>query len=96
MTLTGRNRLVQFIKKHGDARSWINNWLAEAEDAIWKSPNDIKSRYSSASILQENTVIFNVKGGAYRLEASVSYKNSVVSVMWIGTHAEYDKRNRKR
>jgi mRNA interferase HigB len=96
MKLVGRNILDCFCAKHADARHWIENWLSDAEGASWATTQDIKDRYASASFLAQNTVIFNVKGGRYRLEVTCAYRTSVVFVKWIGTHAEYDERNRKR
>lgn len=98
MRVVGRELLDAFCKKHADARSWIEAWLAEVEKSSWRASKDIKARYSSASFLSEpnNTVIFNVKGNHYRLEVIVSYRVSVVRILWVGTHAEYDKRNERR
>jgi mRNA interferase HigB len=93
MRVVGRDVLTAFCSKHRDALSWIEHWLAEAEDAKWKSPQDIKLRYSSASFLNGNRIIFNVKGNLYRLEVTVAYKTSTVVVEWAGSHADYDKRN---
>jgi mRNA interferase HigB len=96
MRIIGRDKLDAFCTKHADARKWVENWLAEAEAATWTAPQQIKSRYSSASFLPEAIVIFNVKGNDYRLEVLVAYKTSVVIVQWIGTHADYDTRNKTR
>ena len=35
--------------------------------------------------------MFNIKGNAYRLVASVDYEKSIVWIKWIGSHAEYDE-----
>lgn len=96
MKIAGRNLLEGFCAKHTDARHWIENWLSDAEAATWAKPQDIKDRYSSTSFLAGNIVIFNVKGNEYRLEVTCAYQTSVVVVKWIGTHSEYDERNRKR
>lgn len=96
MKIAGRNALDEFCAKHGDARRWIENWLADTGAATWVTPQDIKNRYSSASFLGNNTVIFNVKGNEYRLEVTCAYESGVVIVRWIGAHAQYDERNRKR
>lgn len=96
MKVVGRNRLQAFCEKHADARKWVENWLSEVEVSSWTTSNDIKQRYASASFLGENKVIFNVKGNDYRMETTVAYKNGVVVVRWIGSHAEYDKRNKRR
>lgn len=92
MRLVGQLKLTEFIKRHADARSWLLAWAAEAEAAGWKTPQDIKDRYRSASFLPDNRAVFNVKGNRYRLICSIAYKTQVVTVTWIGTHAEYSKR----
>jgi mRNA interferase HigB len=96
MRIVGRETLDQFCSKHSDARKQIANWLSDVENSTWATPQSVKDRYVAASILEGNTVIFNVKGNYYRLEVTVAYKTGVVSVKWIGTHAEYDQRNTKR
>jgi len=92
MLLVGRDRLDEFTKAHADARAWIENWIANVEAARWRSPQDIKNSYSSASFLANRVVIFNVKGNRYRLETQVAFNTGVVVVRWAGTHAEYTKR----
>jgi mRNA interferase HigB len=96
MKITGRGVLAAFTQEHADTRRWIENWLAESEGATWKTPQDIKDHYASASFLPGGRVIFNVKGNEYRLEVIVAFKTGVVVVEWAGTHAEYDQRNRRR
>lgn len=96
MRVIGRDKLDAFCGKHADARKWIENWLADTEAASWSTPQDIKNRFSSASFLAENIVILNVKGNDYRLELRVAYKTGVVVVQWIGTHPEYESRNKTR
>jgi mRNA interferase HigB len=96
MKIVGREQLDAFCAKHADARAWIEAWLAETESVEWKMPQHIKDRYASASFLADNSVVFNVKGNDYRLEVTAAYKTGVVIVKWVGTHNEYDLRNRKR
>ena len=94
MTILGRSKLEAFVRKHRDGRTWIQSWLAEVERAKWRTPQEIKDRYNSASFLPDNTVIFNIKGNHYRLEIQIAYKTKMIVVKWIGTHAEYTKRHR--
>jgi mRNA interferase HigB len=96
MRIVGREALDRFCSKHADARKWIASWLQEVEASTWTTPQAIKDRYVNASFLEGNTVIFNVKGNDYRMEVLVAYQTGIVSVKWIGTHAEYDERNTKR
>lgn len=90
MKVVGKGILDDFKRRHADARSQVDAWVAEVEDAEWDSPNDIKARYGSASILPNNRVVFNLKGNKYRLDAKVTYKTKVVLLKRIGTHAEYN------
>lgn len=92
MRVVGRDELDEFSRAHADARPWIANWIADAEAAQWRTPQDIKRSYASATSLPDNLVIFNVKGNRYRLEVQVAYRTGVVGVRWAGTHAEYTKR----
>ncbi len=96
MRIVGRDKLDEFSGTHADVRSWIETWLAEVQAAAWANTHDIKARYASASFVGENTVIFNVRGNNYRLEVTVAFKTAIVVVAWIGTHAEYDRRNKRR
>lgn len=93
MPILGRALLDAFVKEHADARAWVENWTAETENIRWRTPQDIKNMYASVSFLSENIVIFNVKGNRYRMETLVACRVGIVIVRWIGTHAEYDRRN---
>ena len=89
--MVGRERLEKFAGKHADARPQIDAWLCEVEEAKWRTTNDIKAQFPSASLLPENRVVFNLKGNKYRLDTKVGCEGQVVLVMRIGTHAEYSK-----
>lgn len=62
----------------------------------WAAPQDIRNRYATVSLLHGNVVIFNVRGNNYRLEVHVDFRNGIATVLWVGTHSEYDERNRRR
>jgi mRNA interferase HigB len=96
MRIVGRDKLDAFCSRHADARPWIEAWLYETEGMSWTTPQDIRNRHAMASILQSQIVIFNVRGNRCRLEVHVAFKNGIVTVRWIGTHSEYDQRNRTR
>jgi len=92
----GRDRLDAFCSRYADARPWVEAWLHEVEGMSWNTPRDIKNRYTAASFLPGNVVIFNVRGNKHRLEVHVAYRNGLITVLWIGTHRDYDTRNRRR
>lgn len=96
MRILGRSKLDEFAGAHADAKSWIENWIADTELAVWGTPQDIKNQYVSASFLAGNVVIFNVKGNRYRLEVLVAYKTGIVVIRKVETHAEYSKPKRRK
>jgi mRNA interferase HigB len=91
MKVMRKGILDEFCKIHTEIASQILIWLSEAEGSEWKTPQDIKARYASASFLENNRVIFNLKGNKYRLDTKIAYKTGIVLIMRIGTHAEYSK-----
>lgn len=66
-------------------------WADEAENADWQTPQQLKEQYRNASILGDKRVVFNIKGNDFRLIVDIEYKCSLVFVIWIGSHSEYDK-----
>jgi len=92
MNVISRKEINEFIKRHPDGKSSIEAWYYEASNSIWETSMDIKKKYASASFIRDNYVIFNIKGNGYRLVTKVAYNQKTVFIKWIGTHAEYDKK----
>ena len=93
MRIIGLNCLHNFCAAHADCRRWIANWISDVRGSRWQTTHDIRLRYSSASFLASNVVVFNVKGNDYRLETQVAFDIGIVAIKWIGTHAAYTRRN---
>ena len=91
MLVFNKDILERFGRKHAAARKPIRRWLDVAEAATWDAPADIKRCDPSASLLGGGKVIFNLGGNNFRLYVMVSFAAGVVSVEWVGTHAEYDR-----
>jgi mRNA interferase HigB len=93
MKIIGLEKIEEFAKLHADAKSQLQSWIAEVNESNWNIPNDINEKYNSASFLSNNVVVFNIKGNHYRLVTKINYKNAIVLIKNIGTHAEYSKWN---
>lgn len=93
MRVIAKRSLQKFLERPGcaDARGSLHSWYAEAIEASWRSPQDIKDQYASASICGNNRVVFNVGGNKYRLVVEVQYQAGIVWVKLVGTHAQYDR-----
>lgn len=90
MRVFSRSTLNAFGETHADAREALRAWFAEAEQADWQGPSDIKAQYPAASFLANNRVVFNIKGNHYRLVVAIKYEFKVIYIRFIGTHADYD------
>jgi mRNA interferase HigB len=92
-TLNGfvRNRVDRKLQKA--VKTHLDAWYAEAAKAEWKTSAELKSQYSSASIVSAERVVFNIKGNDYRLVVSINYHYQVLLIKWLGTHKEYDNIN---
>ena len=91
MRVFNRSTVRAFADDHADARQPLFAWFAEVARANWTGPDDIKAHYPSASFIEHNRVILNIKGNKYRVVIAVKYEFFVVYIRFIGTHAEYDK-----
>jgi mRNA interferase HigB len=88
-----KSSLQKFWERPGcaDARGPLHSWYVEAIKATWRSPQDIKGQYASASICGNNRVVFNIGGNKYRLVVEAQYQAGIVWVKFVGTHAQYDR-----
>ena len=91
MHVITRQKLTQFWRQHPDATDALKAWFKEAEHARWRSPSDLKARHGTADFLAGNRVVFNIKGGHYRLVVQIHYNTQVVYIRFVGTHQAYDQ-----
>jgi len=83
--------LRRFWQTHADAEQSLKAWYAEVSSAVWTRPADIKAVFGSVSLLGNRRVVFNIKGNRYRLVVAVAYRQQIVFVKFVGTHAQYDQ-----
>jgi mRNA interferase HigB len=86
-----RKALEEFWKHYPDSEQRLKSWYYEASHADWRTPQDIKAQYRSASILKHGRVVFNIAGNKYRLLCKIEYRIGFVYIAFVGTHKEYDK-----
>jgi mRNA interferase HigB len=91
LRVIARKILREFWAKHPDCEQHLKAWYKEAENASWKSSNQLKRDYPSASILGDNRAVFNIKHNNYRLIVRINYNYQMLWIRFIGTHAQYDK-----
>ena len=72
------------------AKAALQDWHAQAVEADWAEPADIKKQFGDASILKAGRVVFNIAGNRYRLVVWINYDYFTIYVRFVGTHKEYD------
>ncbi len=95
MRVIAKSTLFRFWSQpeYSDSKGSLQSWHDEANKANWKTPQDIKEQYRSASICGNNRVVFNIAGNKYRLIVEMQYRAGIAWVKFVGTHAQYDKIN---
>jgi mRNA interferase HigB len=90
MRVIKRGALEAFWREHSDAKASLESWYAVVRKADWKTPGELKQVYPNADLVGRRTV-FNIAGNKYRLIARVNYQTQRVFVLYLLTHAEYDR-----
>lgn len=79
---------------HADAQTPLRLWYRIADRADWSGFADVRRDFQSVDAVGDR-LIFNIGGNKYRLIVRVGYPARDLYVRWIGTHAEYDRLNRR-
>lgn len=93
MRVIARSTLREFWSKYPESQKSLVVWYKNVETANWKSPIELKIQFPIASILNDNRVVFNIKGNKYRVVVKINYELKILWIRFIGTHSEYDKIN---
>jgi mRNA interferase HigB len=67
------------------ARAQCGAWLAIAETAEWRTPEEVKKSHPKASILKGGRVVFNIKANDFRSVALVQYVEGVLMTRYFGS-----------
>ena len=91
MCIFNKSAIELYARAHAPARDSLRAWYAEAIEAVWLTPGQVKAQFPKASVIANNRVVFDIAGNSYRLIVSMNYKCQSVYIKFFGTHAEYDR-----
>jgi mRNA interferase HigB len=97
MRIIARSTLRRFVASragHKDQpalKAALDAWFDEVRKARWRSTADVRRLYATASVVNADRIVFNIKGHSYRLVVSVDFEKSIVWIKWLGTHRDYDR-----
>jgi len=86
-----KSTLRKFWEEYPDTEQYLKTWYDTVINADWRNPADVKQTYTTASILRNNRIVFNIKGNSYRLIAKFNFEKQWIFIRFVGTHIEYDK-----
>ena len=93
MKILVKKTILFYIEKYPIAKTQLLIWYNEFTKLNFKNFNELKNVYGNASIVNNDRVVFNIKGNDFRLVVSINFLQTACYVIWFGTHKEYDKIN---
>ena len=93
MKILVKKTILYYTKKYPLASTQLLVWFNEFSKLELNNFNELKKVYGHASIVNNNRVVFNIKGNDFRLVVSANFVQSACYVIWFGTHQEYNKIN---
>jgi mRNA interferase HigB len=90
LEILGTSKINAFMKAVPDSKVSMSRWLLVTKATNWSNPMEVKSTFNSVDITSSGFV-FNVGGNSYRILAKLSFTEKLVTVIKVGTHAEYSR-----
>ena len=96
MRIVSRRKLREFWETPGrsDSEAALRTWFDVVSAAQWTNSADVKRDYGGNVDLPHGKYIFDIRGNRYRLVCVIDFIRHGVLVLWIGTHAGYDRLNK--
>ncbi len=91
MNIINRKTIIYYTEKFPKAKNQLMTWYNEMLKKEFDNFNELKEVYGNASIVNNQRVIFNIKGNDFRLLVSINFRRKILYTIWFGTHKEYDK-----
>lgn len=91
MNIINRSTITYYSAKYPTAKNSLLEWYNGMLKQSFNHFNELKEVYGNASIVNEQRVVFNIKGNDFRLIVSINFWRKACYTIWFGTHSEYDK-----
>ena len=91
MRIFTEQTLREYIEKHPDTRTALQEWVTIVKRSEWRCFTDLKATFNSVDNVGNQHYVFNIKGNNHRLVVVIKFTIQFVYIRFIGTHAEYDR-----
>ncbi len=90
MHVLSLSTLKAFWAVHPRAEKPLADWHKIASRADWENPAAVLAAFPTADVVGDNRMIFNIRGGEFRLIVHFKYRSKIAMVCFVGTHRQYD------
>lgn len=80
-----------YTEKYPIAKNQLLTWYNEVLKFDFDNFNELKEVYGNASLVNNQRVVFNIKGNDFRLVVAFNFRRKTCYTIWFGNHKEYDK-----
>ena len=91
--------LRELWTRHPQAEKGLREWWDRTETASWRTFADVRRDFPAVDLVTSDRgdkLVFNIGGNKFRLVVLVKFGNESMFILWVGTHAEYDRLDVKR
>ena len=74
MNIINRKTVVYYTQKYPKAKNQLLTWYNELLKQDFDNFNELKDVHGNASIVNNQRVVFNIKGNEYRLVVSINFR----------------------
>lgn len=83
--------ISDFSEKYKDSQDALNNWYSIMNKSDFANFNELRLIFNSVDAVGNDRYVFNIKGNTYRLVALIHFDVRIVYILFVDTHAKYDK-----
>ena len=93
MRVIAKKTINAYRDCYPDADGALKAWVSLIESRDFRHFPDLKAVFSTADLIRDDRIVFNIRGNRYRLVAAADFSRQAVFVKWFGTHKAYDRIN---
>lgn len=94
MRIFTEQALSEYIQKHPETKTALQEWKFIVRHSEWKCFADVKKTFNSVDAVGNQRYVFNIMGNGHRMVVVIKFTIHFVYIRFIGTHAEYEEMNK--
>lgn len=91
MRIFTEQKLKEYVTKHPETKTALQEWASTVKKADWKCFDDIRKTYARTSSVGNQHYVFNILGNHFRLVVVIKFTIGFIYIRFIGTHQEYNR-----